>query len=97
MRGRGRTPPFIVLRRSRGYSMSSLYMETLSTGRRLLRGYSTPRYTWKLLLEVGDTQVDIFCVFFPVFTYVFFILHLWVPAYHNSPELMELISYKPYN
>jgi len=42
----GRRPPFIALRSSRGYSTSPLYMETLSTGRRLLRGYSSPRYTW---------------------------------------------------
>jgi hypothetical protein len=41
----GRRPPFIALRSSRGYSTSPLYMETLSTGRRLLRGYSTPRCT----------------------------------------------------
>ena len=47
---------------------------------------------WALL--VSDTSQC--CAFFLVFTRVFSLLQMWVPADDNSPKLMEMISHKPY-
>ena len=38
----------------------------------------------------------IFCSFFLVFTCVFPLLQMWVPADDNSPKLMKMVSCKPY-
>ena len=47
-------------------------------------------------LFVSDTfQLLIFCAFFLVFTCVFSLLQMWVPANDNSPKLVEMISHKP--
>ena len=47
---------------------------------------------WALL--VTDTSQC--CAFSLVFTRVFSLLQMWVPADDNSPKLMEMISHKPY-
>ena len=47
---------------------------------------------WALL--VSDTSQC--CVFFLVFTRVFSLLQMWVPADDNSPKLVEMISHKPF-
>ena len=46
---------------------------------------------------VSEMQVTIFCAFLVRSLVFSFVFHLWVPADHNSPKLVELISYKPYN
>ena len=49
------------------------------------------------VLFVSDTsQFLIFCAFFLVFTCVFSLLQMWVPAKDKSPKLVEKISHKPY-
>ena len=55
------------------------------------------RFLWFVCPFVSETQVTIFCAFIVrllVFSVVF---HLWVPADHNSPKLVEPIKNKPYN
>ena len=49
---------------------------------------------WALL--VSETQDWIICVFLCVVTCVCAQMQQWVPADHNSPKLVELVSYKPY-
>ena len=49
---------------------------------------------WALL--VSEMQDWIICSFLCVFTSVLPEMQLWVPADHNSPKLVELVSYKPY-
>ena len=46
---------------------------------------------------VSEMQVTIFCAFLVRSLVFSFVFHLWVPADLNSPKLMELISYKPYD
>ena len=43
-----------------------------------------------------DTGCDLLW-FYCIFTCVFLVLQMWVPADDNSPKLVELISHKPYN
>ena len=45
---------------------------------------------------VSEAQDWIICVFLYVFTCVYARMQQWVPADHNSPKLVELVSYKPY-
>ena len=49
---------------------------------------------WALL--VSEMQDWIICAFLCVFTCVYARMQQWVHADHNSPKLVELISYKPY-
>jgi len=58
-------------------------------------GWSVCSIMWASF--VSETQNMIFCVFFPVFTCVFLIFHLWVPTDHISQKLVELVRIKPYN
>ena len=57
----------------------------------------SPVYSDLWALFVSDMfQLLIFCAFFLMFTRVFPLLQMWVPADDNSPKLVEMISYKPY-
>jgi hypothetical protein len=54
-------------------------------------------FSVKCALLVNVTQDWIFYASVLRLVYVFILFHIWVPANHNSPKLVELISYKPYN
>ena len=52
----------------------------------------TPVTSGLWALFVGETQAAIFCAFLVRSLVFSFVFHQWVPADHNSPKLMELIS-----
>ena len=58
-------------------------------------GWSVWSVRWALF--VSETQVAIFCAFLVRSLVFSFVFNLWVPADHNSPNLVEPISNKPYN
>ena len=60
-------------------------------------GLCTSVFSVKWALLVSVTQDWIFYASVLCLVYVFILFHIWVPANHNSPKLVELISYNPYN
>ena len=52
----------------------------------------TPVSSGLWALFVSEMQVMIFYAFLVRLLVFSFVFHLWVPADHNSPKLMELIS-----
>ena len=60
-------------------------------------GLCTSIFSVKWALLVSVTQDEIFCVFLLRLVLVFSLFRVWVPANQESPKLVELVSFMPYN